>query len=318
MNSDAPAADVVVDADLVRRLLAEQHPDLLGPEAAAARAPVPIVEVSNGWDNAIFRVGDGVAVRMPRRAIAAGLVAGEHRWLPELASRLPVPIPVPVRAGRPGAGYPYAWSVVPWLDGRDAASVAPAERAGIAVDLAAFAGALAVPAPADAPANPFRGVPLAARDRVTRDRFDAIAEAGLLDASDLAVLEAAWSDAVAAPAWSGPPVWVHGDLHPANLLIEDGAPGASARLGAVLDFGDLTAGDPATDLATAWLTFDGLGRARFAAAIDALTGADAATWRRARGWAVGLGCAILATVGADGRIGRIGAHVLREVATEAS
>ncbi|WP_395244985.1 aminoglycoside phosphotransferase family protein [Agromyces sp. MMS24-K17] len=312
MGADAPDADVHVDADLVRALLVAQHPDLLGADGAE-----PIVEVASGWDNAVFRLGDRAAVRMPRRALAAGLVAGEQRWLPQLAERLPVPIPAPLRAGRPGAGYPYAWSVVHWLEGADGASVPPAARGGAAGDLAAFCAALAVPAPADAPANPYRGVPLAERDAVIRERLGAIGSAGLLAADDLGLLLEVWSDALAAPARSGPAVWVHGDLHPANLLLEETPGGASVRLAAVLDFGDLTAGDPATDLATAWLTFDAEGRARFRAAIDRATATDASDWRRARGWAVAFGAAILATVGDQGRIGRIGAHALAEVLAEA-
>lgn len=330
MGADAPDADVHLDASVVRALLEAQYPDLLGAGGAAA-----IVEVASGWDNAVFRVGDEVAVRMPRRAPAAALVAGELRWLPVLAERVPVPIPAPIRAGRPGLGYPYPWSVVPWLEGLDGASVSPADRAGAAVGLAAFLEALAVPAPAGAPENPYRGVPLRDRDGVTRDRVALLAApgeaggvdggrgagalgaaAGVLAPDDIVTLLAVWGDAVAAPAWAGRPVWVHGDLHPGNLLLGFPPGGASVHLAAVLDFGDLSAGDPATDLATAWLTFDAAGRARFRAAIDAAIGPDDATWRRARGWAVALGVAIVATVGAGGRIGRIGAHALTEVLAE--
>ncbi|UOE43346.1 aminoglycoside phosphotransferase family protein [Agromyces larvae] len=302
---DAPPADVASDPSLVAALVAAQHPDLAGP----------VREVASGWDNTVFRLGERLAVRMPRRELGAHLVAGEQRWLPELAPRLPAPVPAPVRVGRPALGYPYPWSIVPWFDGVDAASVAPADRGEAADGLAGFLAALGdprAPAPADAPANPYRGVPLVDRDPITRERIDAAVAQGLVDASAAAVLDAVRADALAAPVWAGPPVWVHGDPHPANLLLE-----ASGSLAAVLDFGDLTLGDPACDLATGWLTFDAAGRARFRAAIEARRETDAADWRRARGWAVALGLAIVTAVGVDGRVGRIGAHALAEVVAEA-
>ncbi|MER7151067.1 phosphotransferase [Streptomyces lydicus] len=42
---------------------------------------------------------------------------------------------------------------------------------------------------------------------------------------------------------------LHGDLHPANILVDRG------RIRAVIDFGDITSGDPATDLSVAWMLF---------------------------------------------------------------
>jgi aminoglycoside phosphotransferase (APT) family kinase protein len=245
-----PAAEVVVDEPLVRSLLADQHPDL-----AERRLRV----VANGWDNVVVRLGDDLAVRLPRRAAAARLVEHEQRWLPEIAHRVAhvAPVPEPVRLGRPALGYP-----------------------AVARALAAFVGLLHVPAPADAPVNPFRGVPLATRSAAVLDR---LATADVPRARELAAL---WRTAAAAPTHTGPPVWVHGDLHPFNVLVER-APGGD-RLSAVVDFGDVTAGDPAVDLATAWLTFDREGRRTF----RALVAADDATWTRARGWAVSIASAL--------------------------
>ncbi|QAY72680.1 aminoglycoside phosphotransferase family protein [Agromyces protaetiae] len=296
--TDAPPPDVPVDADLVARLVASQHPDL------AAEVEL----VANGWDNAVFQLGTDYAVRMPRRELGARLVAGEQRWLPELAERSPVAVPVPVRAGVPEFEYPYPWSILTWLEGRDAASVATAARGGAALALAGFTTALRVSAPADAPVNPYRGVPLATRDEVTRERLASPFVSAHVSAADRAVLLDVWDDALAAPVWAGPPVWVHGDLHPANLLLD-----SAGGLAAVLDFGDLTSGDPATDLATAWLTFDAVGRAAFRRSVDVSSDTDASDWARARGWAVALGLAIVSTIGVDGRVGRIGAHALAEV-----
>ena len=149
-----PAADVEVSADLVRRLLADQHPDL---------ARLPVEFLANGWDNELYRVGDGLVARLPRRALGAQIITNEQRWLPGLAARLPLPIPSPERTGVPACGYPYSWSVVPYLPGVPAAQASSFDPAAAAAAVGGFLGALHVPAPADAPANPFRGVPLAER-----------------------------------------------------------------------------------------------------------------------------------------------------------
>ena len=132
--------------------------------------------------------------------------------------------------------------------------------------------------------------------------------------TDVAALAAVWSDALAAPPWTGSPRWVHGDPHPGNLLLERAAGDDGWRLAAVLDFGDLTAGDPATDLASAWLVFDQVGRARFRDRIERLRPTDAADWVRARAWALVIGSAIVDAIGVGGGpIGRVGAHALEQV-----
>jgi aminoglycoside phosphotransferase (APT) family kinase protein len=288
-----PAAEVDVDAPLVARLLAEQHPDL---------AHLPLEPVGSGWDNALVRVGDGLVARLPRRAVAAEVVAHEHRWLPELAPTLPLPVPVPVRTGRPGAGYPWPWSLCRWEPGVVAAADPAFDPLVAARHLGAFLAALHVPAPLDAPRNPFRGVPLA--DRVERFEDHLGLVAAIVDA---AALRACWADALAAPPWDHPAVWVHGDLHPANLVVHDG------RLAAVLDFGDLTAGDPATDLAVAWMLLPAAARPALRAAAGAGAAIDDATWARARGWAVALGLACLAGAADEPLISRIGRRTMTAV-----
>ncbi|MGN9906999.1 aminoglycoside phosphotransferase family protein [Phytohabitans sp. LJ34] len=289
---DTPAAEVDIDASLVTRLVRAQHPDLDGP----------LWLVANGWDNAIYRLGDDLCVRLPRRALAVDLIRNEQRWLPALAARAGGVVPAPVRAGVPGEGYPWPWSICPWFEGRPAADVSPAERGPAATDLAEFLARLHAPAPADAPHNPWRGVPLTARDTAVRERL-----AGTPD------LLALWERLVSAPVWGGPRYWLHGDLHPGNLVL---APSGPARLAAVIDFGDLTGGDPASDLSTAWLTFDAAGRAAFRARYDALTGTDADTWVRARGWALNLATAIGAFSDDSPRLAAISAHALAEVRRE--
>jgi aminoglycoside phosphotransferase (APT) family kinase protein len=282
-----PAAEVEIDAELVAKLLTAQHPELAGR---------PLTLVANGWDNAIFRLGDDLCVRLPRRQAAVELIRNESRWLPMLAPRVPVPIPVPVRQGVPGQGYPWPWSVCRWIDGVVASDVPPPQRGGLAADLAAFFRALHVPAPAEAPRNPVRGVPLIERSSAFYERLHAVAHARELTAM--------WEELVAVPRWQGPPVWVHGDPHPANLLI------GSSGLAAVLDFGDLTAGDPATDLAAGWFVFDEPGRRSFR---EHLGDVDDDTWERARGWALNVGTAIVAHTDDNPRMAEVGRHVLAQL-----
>ena len=291
--SEQPAAEVDIDVALVRRLLEEQHPDL---------ASLELELVAFGWDNVMFRLGDELSVRLPRRQVAASLIEHEQRWLPVLAPRLPVPIPLPLRIGVPGAGFPWRWSVCPWLPGSMAATSADIDCAGLADDLADFIAPLHRAAPGDAPVNPVRGVPLLDRDVSTRTRLEQVHD--LVDGPAVLAL---WEVACATPPWDRPPVWLHGDLHPANLLVEGG------RLSAVIDFGDITAGDPATDLAVAWMVLPVAERERFR---DRLA-VDDDTWSRARGWATSLGVAYVSSSADAPVITAIGRRTLQALLAEA-
>ncbi len=288
-------ADIDIDIALVRRLVAAQHPDLAGE----------VSFLDNGWDNALFRLGDDLLVRLPRREAAAGLTAHEQRWLPELAPRLDVRVPVPVRIGHPDEGFPWRWSIVPWFDGTVFASASRDQHERLAADLAHFVCQLHVPAPGDAPVNPVRGVPLARRDEAVRRRF----EHGLLPRSG--ELAALWERLVALPGWAGPPLWLHGDLHPMNLVLD-----ATGGLSAVIDFGDLCGGDPATDLAVAWLAFDADERAGFRTRVDAAAEYDRHTWERARGWALVLASAMLEGSASGSPLLGIAHHALAQVLVE--
>jgi aminoglycoside phosphotransferase (APT) family kinase protein len=287
-----PAAEFDIDGQLVAGLLAEQHPDL---------AELPLRMVDAGWDNALFRLGDTLAVRLPRRAVAAPLIVHEQRWLPHLADRLTLPIPAPSRIGTPARGYPWHWSVVSWLTGVAADQHQP--EAAQARPFAAFLRSLHAPAPADAPANPVRGVPLQQRATLVEERMQRLAGTTNLITPQIRQI---WQVALDAPL-DVPPTWLHGDLHPRNVLVERGA------ITGIIDWGDITAGDSATDLAAIWMLF-AEPRAR-QAVLAAYAELSEATVRRAKGWAILFGLVLLESGLIDNpRNAIIGARTLRRVA----
>lgn len=260
-----------VDEALVRRLLAAQFPQWA--ELPIAPAPSP------GVDNMTFRLGADMSVRMPRFARWVGQVEREQRWLPRLAPQLPLAVPVPLAVGARSDGYPFPWSVYRWLEGERADPDAMADPRHTAIELARFLAALQRIDPAGGPppewSNGFRGVPLGdPRDSAiveTRVRPKIAALEGLLDTD---AVTAVWEAALAAEPWDGPPVWIHGDPAPGNLLAVDG------RLSAVIDFGTVAVGDPACDLIAAWQFVTGEARDVFRATLPV----DDATWARGRGW----------------------------------
>ena len=280
--ADSPAAEVHIDRALVRALLRDQAPQLAG---------LPLHEAGAGWDNSMWRLGDALGVRLPRREASAPLIVHEQQWLAEIAARVAtvssVKLPVPLVRGRPGHGYPWAWSVVPWIVGETA--LAAGTAAGFpaadswAGELARVIAAIHAPAPADAPHNPVRGVPLQVRAPVMSPQF--AEAAALLPTAPFAAVEQAWQDALDAPPWPGPPLWLHGDLHPGNLLVRDGA------LVGVVDFGDVTSGDPAYDLAVSWALFSAAGREAFRAEFGGRY--SDADWARARGRAAAFAVTLL-------------------------
>lgn len=275
-----PAAEVEIDDDLVRRLLDEQlvprHPDV---------GSGMLRRVAEGWDNVTYRLGDRWAVRLPRREVAAALIANEARSVPQLASHLPVAVPEPVFVGHPSDGYPWPWSMVRWIDGAPVAELPLAERAELVPGLAETLVSLHRPAPDDAPENPFRGVPLAARAAAVTGRWPTVA--AVRGDADADALRAAWEAGLDATPWPGEPRWLHGDLHPLNLLHRDG------RLVGLIDFGDVTSGDPANDLAIADLAFGPAAATALRVALDAAGVYDESVWVRARAWAASFTAALI-------------------------
>ena len=262
MNSGTPAAEVQIDESLVRALIQAQHPEF---------ATLDVTPIDTGWDNAIFRLGTELAVRLPRRAVAAELIRHEQKWLPNVARQVPIPIPSPLCVGVPGCGYPWFWSIVPWIKGEPADVAAPTPDQ--AVRLAGFLRALHVKAPDEAPFNPWRGVPLRDRAASVEERFQRLANRNVLITSRI---RRTWRSALRARQYASP-TWIHADLHPRNVLAQEG------KITGIIDWGDISSGDRATDLAAVWMLFSDR-----AASERALLdyGADADTVLRAKGWAV--------------------------------
>jgi aminoglycoside phosphotransferase (APT) family kinase protein len=179
----------------------------------------------------------GRAWRWNRLNLRAGTTLAPAMWSGSSSGcqcsdpQLPLAVPMPLGNGVPGAGYPWRWTVCNWLDGELAALTPVDDARQTAISLARFVAALPKIDPAGGPAGEFRGTPLAGCDRVARGA--AISQA---DQFDIGPVLAVWERAVAGLARTGPPVWIHGDLHPANLLVNGG------RLSAVIDFGLLGVG----------------------------------------------------------------------------
>jgi aminoglycoside phosphotransferase (APT) family kinase protein len=261
------ADELDVDPGVVRRLLAAQFPEWVD---------LPLEPVLPwGTENALYRLGPDMVVRLPRRRQKSERLEKEQRWLPRLAPHLPLAVPVPRAEGRPAEGYPSSWAIYSWLRGENATVEPVADPRGMATDLANFLVVLQGIDPAGGPAsgehNFFRGCPLALRDRSTR-----AAIASLASTIDADAVTAEWERALRVLQWDRDPVWIHGDLDARNLLVVEG------RLSAVIDWGGLGVGDPACDVMVAWKVLDVEMREAFRVQL----GIDDATWARSRGWAL--------------------------------
>ncbi|MEZ4321720.1 MAG: phosphotransferase [Myxococcota bacterium] len=284
---DAPAgppaevrADVALSETGVDRLVRAQHPSCAGPVRAFA----------TGWDNALFRVGDHHLARMPRRQMGADNLLRERRCLPWVPP-LPLAVPHHTHEGAPDADYPYPWALTAFHEGEPAGTLA-LDGPATATDLAALLEALHRPAPAEVPTDAARSMPLSARDPSVSALLDRLPDSG--------PLKRAWAAGLAADPWSAPPVWVHGDLHPFNLLTRAG------RLSVLLDWGDVFRGDPAPDLAAAWMLLEPRHHGPIREQVDD------ATWVRGTGWAVYYGAVLwdAAAKGAGAGLGEVARRTL--------
>lgn len=264
-----PAAEIDVDIALVKQLLREQHPDL---------ADQPLILLDIGWDNFMFRLGAELTVRLPRRSASAALLAGEQTWLPVLAPGLSLPVPAPHRIGQPSGLFPWHWSILPWFPGVPAAGLSLSrEQARL---FAQFLRELHQPAPETAPRSAVRGTPLQLRAAAINERMERLRGGTTCITPGI---EAIWQRALST-APSDERRWLHGDLHALNVLVDEG------RISAVIDWGDMTAGDAATDLASTWMLFDAPEARR---ELLARYSPSASELTRGLGWAVGFGVMLL-------------------------
>jgi aminoglycoside phosphotransferase (APT) family kinase protein len=256
------------DVDTANALIAEQFPHW----ANLRLTPV----ASAGTDNALYRLGADLLVRLPKAEWARHFLAREHKVLPRLAGRLPLAIPELVATGNPNDAFPHPWSILRWIDGQNAAAGA-LDNVESASDLARFIRTLQSIEPADdlpaSAANGFRGAALTTRDKQARASIAALA-----DEIDAPAAMRIWEESLSQPPHEGAPTWIHGDIHPGNVLTREG------KLSAVIDWGCAAIGDPAVDLMPAWSMFSGEARAAFRQEIAT----DAATWIRARGWTLSV------------------------------
>jgi aminoglycoside phosphotransferase (APT) family kinase protein len=255
-----------IDVLLVQHLVSTQFPQW-------AHLPIKPVE-PGGWDNKTFHLGEHMSIRLPSAVQYASKVEKEHYWLPKLAPLLPLPIPTPLAIGKPTKEYPLPWSIYKWIDGQNASLNTITDLSQFAIDLGKFLVALqhipSTEGPVAGPHNFYRGGSLKTYDAETQ-----LAIKKLENQIDTNTVKKIWDIALSSE-WHNPPVWIHGDIAPTNLLVKNG------QLNAVIDFGGLGIGDPACDLAIAWTFFTKESRAVFRTTLDL----DNATWERGRGWAL--------------------------------
>jgi aminoglycoside phosphotransferase (APT) family kinase protein len=287
------ADEADIDVTRVRQLVATQFPHW---------ADLPVRPVaSSGTDNAMYRLGEDKATRLPRIKAAVKNIAREHEWLPRLAPGLTVAIPGPIALGVPGAGYPWSWSVVQWLPGENPVAGQVAEP--LAKDLAEFVLALRQIDTADAPRQG-RGAPLAERNAPTRAAIGKLH--GMIDTDAVTTV---WDEALRLPEWPEPDMWSHGDLSPGNVLVQDG------RLSAVIDLAGVGAGDPTVDLIVAWNLLPAKARETFRGALQV----DDETWLRGRAWALSISLIQLPYYQHTNPVlAENSRHVIREVLTDAA
>ncbi len=260
MHSD----EIDITESLVKYLISEQFPHW-------ATLPIKPVQ-SSGTSNAIFRLSDAMAVRMPRIPSVAENIAREFEWLPKLAAHLPYPVPIPLAMGEPSENYPWDWSICQWVEGENPVEGQLMKPHVFAKELAKFIRALHEIKIEGGPES-FRGRPL-----VVQNEEAQIAIKELHGKINTERALSIWNECLKIPAWKGKSVWIHGDLMPGNLLVKNNS------LSAVIDFGCFGTGDPACDLISAWNLFDTQSREIFKKELQV----DEATWLRGQGWALSM------------------------------
>jgi aminoglycoside phosphotransferase (APT) family kinase protein len=260
------AASEEITASLVRSLVSEQFPQW-------ADMPIRPVQVQ-GWDNRTFRLGDRLTVRLPSAdGYVAGLAREEHT-LATLGSSLRVAIPRVVATGAPSAAFDRPWSVREWIEGHTFSAVAPRDResaiSSVGDALRELQACDTVGGPWAGSASAYRGCHISAVGEEVQDRLS------LMTGRRAEGCRALW-DAAVATVWTEPPMWVHGDVAPGNMVFD-----GNGRLAALIDFGQTCVGDPACDLAFAWLSCSARERDRLRDRLELPEDA----WLRGAAWAL--------------------------------
>jgi len=221
----------------------------------------------------MFRLGDTLSVRIPRRVPAVALLSKELDWLAHL-QELPLEVPNLRFRGRAKQGVAFEFGVLDWMEGQIAKPEYLGDWQDAARALADFLKALHLKSTSGAPragaSNSRRGVPLSDLSVAALRAIEIVA-----DEIDVRRARHLWDTACAA-GFARQPVWLHGDLKADNLIVRDG------RLRGVIDWGLSAVGDPAADYATAWFWIDPSARTAFRDHLE-LDGND---WLRAKGWAL--------------------------------
>lgn len=266
-NSGLPPAEVSITADLVRELIRSQAPKW---------ADEKISYVATGWDNEVYKLGNDLIIRLPRRELGDTIGQKERQWLPKLVAETGLDITAEIFHGAPTATYPFTFSVTRYVPGQSAATVDRRLRDHYVSQLADFFSKLHRPASEPMPISRYRGCPLLTLDEKTREQI------ALLPSRQQASASMVWQEAVNAPEYSDQPVWLHGDPHPHNTIGRFAQ--GQFQLSSLVDFGDLCSGDPASDLGMAWLHFSAAGIGEFMTKYGARH--RSSFWLRARGWAL--------------------------------
>lgn len=228
----------------------------------------------SGHDNRTFHLGEELSIRLPSGAAYAGHVQKENIWLPKLQSQLSMKISVPVAMGTATDDYPFPWSVNAWIVGETVSLKTVTDFNQLAKDIAGFLKELqaidSTGGPLAGEQNFYRGGDLAVYHEETLRALE-----NLEKVFPTEKLKEIWNRALASH-WDSSPIWVHGDVEVGNLLVREG------KLVAVIDFGILSIGDPASDYVMAWTFFEKEGRKAFKEALSC----DEETWQRSQGWAL--------------------------------
>lgn len=289
--------EITASLPVVQQLIDNQFPDW---------RHLPIRKItSNGTDNTLLRLEGNLCIRLPRRPEAVEKIAKEYTWLPKFPS-LPFAIPRPVALGKPDDAFPYNWAVFEWIEGKNPDLQMLRYPDQFACQLGAFLREFQktdiTGGPVAGAHNNFRGAPLDQRDAGTRQ-----AVSNLSAVYNPKILTQFWNRVLETPAYSGPGVWLHGDIHSGIMLTK------GKQVTALIDFGLMGVGDPACDLMIGWTELDGTARA----ALREATVVDAETWARARGWAFSFAVIALAYyIGKNDFLEDMARHCIGEVLGE--